>query len=91
MENHGRKAAAWLPELEITGMDEPVVEVIDERSGETVYALRIQGKRFRPWVFEEGQYTVKVGEQPGRMKTLTGVAASKDRPHATETLRVALG
>lgn len=75
-DNYGRKAAAYLPTLAVKGMERPVVQVIDEKNGEIVYTLRIKAATFRPKVFREGTYTVKVGE-PGtdRMKTVKGVAS----------------
>jgi hypothetical protein len=76
IDNYGRKAAAYLPRLNVRGMKDPVVQVIEEASGEVVYTLRIDGNEFRPKVFARGKYTVKVGE-PGtsRLKTLTGINA----------------
>ena len=73
-DNYARKASAYLPTIEVTGMAEPVVQVIDEFDGEIVYTLRIKGNLFRPRVFREGSYTVKVGE-PGteKMKILPGI------------------
>ena len=76
LDNYGRKAVAYLPTLHITGMTNPIVQVIDERDGTVVYTLRIRGNRFRPKVFAEGTYTIKVGDQEaGRMKTLPHVRA----------------
>jgi hypothetical protein len=74
MENYGRKASAYLPTLNIAGMTDPVVQVIDEVMDEIVYTLRIQGSSFRPKVFREGKYTIVVGE-PGtkNMKRLEHV------------------
>lgn len=74
-ENYARKAVAYLPTLKVRGMDAPVVQVIDESGGEIVYTLRIKGREFRPKVFAKGKYTVKVGDQGGKTKTLTGVEA----------------
>lgn len=71
-DNYGRQAIAYLPTLEIKGEKDPVVQVIDEYNGEVVYTLRAKGATFRPKVFREDTYTVKVGERP-RQKTLTGV------------------
>ena len=75
-DNYGRKASAWLPELTVSGLDDPVVQVIDEAGGEIVYTLRIRGGTFRPKVFKEGFYRLKVGE-PGteKMKVLTHLQA----------------
>ncbi|MFV1994665.1 MAG: twin-arginine translocation pathway signal protein, partial [Verrucomicrobiales bacterium] len=61
-ENYNRGAIAWLPELRISGAPDPVLRVIAEDSGEVVYTLRIRGKNFRPKVFKEGSYTLRVGE-----------------------------
>ncbi len=61
-DNYGRKAAAYLPALEVSGMTDPVVQVIDEANGETVYTLRIPGTTFRPKVFHEGLYTIRIGD-----------------------------
>ena len=44
----------------MTGATDPVVQVVDESKGEIVYTLRIKGSSFRPKVFAEGAYTVKV-------------------------------
>jgi hypothetical protein len=73
-DNYGRKAAAWLPVIKVSGMTDPVVQVIDEQNNEIVYTLRINGTSFRPKVFRAGTYTVKVGE-PGtsKMKALKNV------------------
>jgi alkaline phosphatase D len=66
-DNYGGRAVAYLPSIEVHGMSDPVVQVIDESNGEIVYTLRISGVRFRPKVFSIGFYTVKVGE-PGTHK-----------------------
>ena len=74
-DNYGRKAAAYLPTLKVRGMDDPVVQVIDEADGQIVYTLRIKGREFRPKVFHKGSYTVKVGQQGKRMKEIKGCKA----------------
>ena len=73
-DNYGRKAVAYLPTIRVTGQSNPVVQVIDESSGEIVYTLRINGRKFRPKVFKPGKYTVKVGEGK-RVKTLKGISS----------------
>lgn len=78
-DNYARTAVAHLPKLEVTGMTNPVVQVIDDANGEVVYTLRIKGTSFRPKVFRNGPHTIKVGSQEdGNMKTLKGVKPSKD-------------
>jgi hypothetical protein len=75
-DNYGRAAVAWLPTLNISGQENPVVQVIDESNGEVLYTLRIKGTTYRPKVFREGVYTVNVGEGAD-MKTLTGIQSLK--------------
>ncbi|MCL4195790.1 MAG: hypothetical protein KJZ87_28900, partial [Thermoguttaceae bacterium] len=75
LDNYGRKAAAYLPTLKIDGMDNAVVQVIDEAQGEIVYTLRIQGREFRPKVFHDGTYTIRVGDQDKRTREIKGVKA----------------
>ena len=53
-------------------MENPVVQVVNESSGEVVYTLRIQGTSYRPKVFQKGTYTIHVGEG-SRRKTLQGI------------------
>jgi hypothetical protein len=43
-------------------MTNPVVQVAREPDGEVVYTLRIRGTAFRPRVFADGTYTIRVGE-----------------------------
>jgi hypothetical protein len=73
-DNYGRKAVAYLPTIEVDGMTDPVVQVIDESNDEIAYTLRINGTSFRPKVFKTGKYTVKIGQQgTDKMKTFTGI------------------
>jgi len=73
-DNYSRKAVAYLPTIEVQGMMNPIIQVIDESNGEIVYTLRINGASFKPKVFKIEEYTVKIGGQgTGRMKTLTGI------------------
>jgi hypothetical protein len=83
-ENYGRKAAALLPRLNIGGVENPLVEVIDE-AGEMVYALRIAGSSFQPHVFAAGKYTVRIGDpEADRWKELTGLTATPGNEQAID-------
>lgn len=75
MDQYGRAPVAYLPELVMEGLVDPVVSVTNEQTGETVYTLRIKGDRFQPHVFARGTYEVTVSGQPGPERVLTGVAA----------------
>lgn len=86
-DNYGRQAVAYLPTIQVSGMTDPVVQIIDEANGEITYTLRISGTSFRPKIFKTSKYTIKVGQQgTQKMKTLTGIEPVK--PGETETLRV---
>ncbi|MBW7988823.1 MAG: hypothetical protein FVQ84_02205 [Planctomycetes bacterium] len=88
-DNYGRKAVAYLPTIQVRGMRNPVVQVIDDSNDEIIYTLRINGTSFRPKVFKKGKYIVKVGE-PGtdKMKILEGVQSLP--PDKTKKIRVRL-
>jgi hypothetical protein len=80
LENYGRQAAAWLPEIMVTGIDDPVLRIIRERTGETIYTLRINGTSFQPKVFAFGNYTVEIGEpDTGNWQKLEGINATSFR------------
>lgn len=60
----GKEAYGFLPTMNVTGMETPVVQVISEAGGEVLYTIRIQGDSFTPKVFAPGSYSVRIGE-PG--------------------------
>jgi hypothetical protein len=75
-DNYSRKAIAYLDELQIAGVKNPLLEVINEQSGETEYMLRIKGNSFQPHVFAPGNYSVRVSHpESGKEKLLTGLKA----------------
>ncbi|MBT8044053.1 MAG: metallophosphoesterase [Verrucomicrobiae bacterium] len=61
-DNYARKAFAYLRPIHVTGIKNPLVQVLREPQGELVYAIRIKGQHFTPKVFEAGTYTLRVGE-----------------------------
>lgn len=82
-DNYGRRAAAYLPTLRFTRQHNPVVQVVEEATGEVVYAIRIQGRTFRPKVFAPGRYTLHLGEP---RRTLTGIEATDESRPGTITI-----
>ena len=77
-DNYGREPVAHLPNIEITGMKNPVIQVKDSE-GKLVYALRIRSNSYRPPVFDkEETYEVRVGEPDRELwKTLKLLKAEK--------------
>ena len=86
-DNYARKPFACLPTIEVAGMPNPIVQVIDESTGEIVYTLRINGTSYTPKVFQNGPYTLKVGQQHAdKVKTLTHMYPLA--PDQTGTIKV---
>lgn len=74
----GRKPSFYLPDIHISGLSDPVVQIIDESNNEVVYTTRAKNGYFRPGVFKEGRYIISVGE-PGTsagMKTFQNIKTS---------------
>jgi alkaline phosphatase D len=78
LDNYARKPTGYLPTINVQGMTDPVVQVVDEGSNEIVYTLRISGSSFRPPVFSEGPFTVRVGELGAQEKSFSGVVPATD-------------
>ena len=74
-DNYYRTALAYLPTLKIKGQKDPVVQVIDEYLGQIVYTVRINGTSWRPKVFREATYTIKVGEG-SNIKVFEGIKST---------------
>ena len=64
LDNYARQATGHLPTINVQGASDPVVQVVDEADDEIVYTLRVKGTSYRPPVFSNGPFTVRVGE-PG--------------------------
>jgi len=71
--NDGRKVAGHLPELIFEGATNPVVQVIEEKSGDILYTVRVPGDRFRPRIYAPGKYIVKAGRDRPDAQTLTAL------------------
>lgn len=77
-DNYVNNAELFLPELIIVGIDNPVIQVINEINNEIVFTLRSNGKSYQPKVLKNGFYSIKIGE-PGteKEKTLDHILAGK--------------
>jgi alkaline phosphatase D len=74
-DQYGRKAVAHLPTLKFVGLENPVVQVIKEPNGETVYTRRVMGTSFRPKIFDtRATYTLIAGNpQKGDFQTYKSI------------------
>ena len=87
LDNYGGEVG-YLPTLEISGLDSPVVQLIDEGSGEIVYTIRAAANLFRPKIFDaDATYTIVIGE-PGTpsMRTFTGVRMASSEGERLEVI-----
>ncbi len=63
LDNDSRPAAGWLPRVVWRGRGEPVLQVVNETTGEVEYTLRVPGREFQPKVFDlKASYRVRVGD-----------------------------
>ncbi|NNM29035.1 MAG: hypothetical protein HKO57_05900, partial [Akkermansiaceae bacterium] len=73
--NDGRKVFGHLPAVQLEGVAKPVVQVIEDKTGEILYTVRAPGKSFRPRVYAPGTYTVKAGKDKPDTTVHKGVKA----------------
>ena len=80
VQNYAREPVAFLPTIRVTGITNPVIQVVAEAGNEVLYTLRILGREFTPWVFGSGTHTVRVADQgiesAEEIGGLVGTAAS---------------
>ena len=88
-DNDGREAVAYLPEIRFRGISNPVVQVIEESSGEILYTTRVKGTRYRPKVYAKGTYNVRVGKNQPILKSVSGIQSveKKSRDRLTISIR----
>ena len=73
--NDGREAKGFLPELIFENVVDPVVQVIEEESGEILYTVRVKGNCFQPRVYSLGKHSLKVGRDRPNVITVTSLEA----------------
>ena len=73
-DNYGRQASGYLPEIMVNGVQNPVLYLTNETTGELEYAVRLKGNQLKPKVFSDDRFTVKVGDPDlDRWKTLSNL------------------
>ncbi len=76
-DNDGRKPVGRLPAIELNGVERPVVQVIDQSSEEILYTVRAPETGFRPPVYSEGPFTVKLGKDKPDRATQRDITIAK--------------
>ncbi len=80
-DSDGREPIGYLPEVKFAKLKDPVIQVIEEESGEILYTKRIRGKRFNAPVYSKGDHTIKIGESlPDRFEFGNVRLAKPDSP-----------
>jgi hypothetical protein len=87
-DNDGREPAAYLPELNFKGIGNPVVQIIEESTGDVLYTTRVRGSNYRPKVYAKGKYTIRVGEDLPILKTVQGVQSVAANSKKKLTIKV---
>jgi len=84
-DNYLKNATLFLPELKIKGMNNPMIQVKNEKTNEIVYTLRINGTSYIPKVLKKGIYSIIVGE-PGtnKEKIVTHILAGMQKQEVIE-------
>ncbi|TXE04802.1 alkaline phosphatase D family protein [Algoriphagus aquimarinus] len=79
-DNYARKAVGYLNTLNLEGVQNPLVSVYNESTGELEYAIPVNTKSFQPKVFSADKHRVEVRDQnKGLMKTYAGLVIEKDQ------------
>ena len=79
-ENDGRQVIGVLPKVVSRAGKQPVVQVVDETTGEVVYTVRSQNNAFQPKVYSAGPFTLKAGDIQANQVLGEGL-----KPEAIET------
>lgn len=56
----GDNAINVLPKVKVKGLENPVIQVINEKNNSIVYTYRINGSTIIPKVYNKGLYTIKI-------------------------------
>ncbi len=72
-DNDGRKVVGFLPAVAVDDVERPVVQVIQEDTGEVLYTVRVPSAGFRLPVYSAGKHTVRAGRDKPDLVTMQGV------------------
>ena len=80
-DNYGKKAVAFLSELQISGIEKPIVQVIDETTNEILYTLRLKNNSFTPKVFNANHsYKLHIGTSTDNIiKTINNLTSDTEK------------
>lgn len=80
LDNYKSSNQKYLPELIISGLDNPVIKVVEAETGLLVYSLRIRGNSFRPFVFKDMTYNIEAGDpDKGKWSVIHNLSPTKKK------------
>jgi hypothetical protein len=86
--NDGRTIKGWLPLLTFEGINDPVVQVIEQATSNILYTVRVQGTKFQPRVYSTGPHTVKIGRDRPDMMVLADLTPKEKNAAGEKTVRI---
>ena len=87
-DNDGRAPVGWLPQVVVEGTTSPVIQVIEEATGEIVYTVRASSNRFRPPVYSPGKYTIKIGRDRPDAETIKALEPGAENDSKSLNVRL---
>lgn len=72
-DNDGRVVVGELGKITVEDVENPVVQVVAEETGEILYTYRVVGNSFTPRVYSTGTYTIKIGKDLPDSKSIRGL------------------
>jgi hypothetical protein len=79
-DNYARKAVGYLKTLNLEGVENPLVSVFNESTGELEYSIPVNISSFQPKVFSADKHRVEVRDQnTGMVKTYAGLGMERDK------------
>jgi len=79
-DNYGRNARAYLPTIKVNGLDNPVILIYEDLTGDLVYSIRMKDNQMAPKVFKNGTYTIRIGDPDTDVwKSYSGIKTFTDK------------
>lgn len=81
--NDGRKPIGFLRTVTCEPNERPVVQVVNQKTGEVLYTVRANSNSFRPPVYQSGKYTINIGDAKPDMASFSDEQVQSDGADGT--------
>ena len=85
-QNDGRKIKGWLPKLSFSKPN-PVVQVLNDKTKEVLYTVRVQGRNFHPKTYSMDPHSVRLGKDSPKTLLFSKTSPVRD-PKKVKVLSV---